>query len=372
MSSKWGIIVALAFLGLFVFAFLLLNRTNLILDIILGLILITIFVYSVKVFLEILNPRKKFKHKNIRKRKISSEFKDIYNYVKTEYGKELEINRKKFLKSLILFSILVIIALIITIVLEYISEFKIPSEMIAIIFIPAYIYYYYSCQKYNKIYVENYKQKIIRNFVEHINGDLRYEQFEIPNVLNTYLEAEFEDYSFRSFVVDDYIYGYNEDGRKMEMSNVVLGKTNEKKEFSEVVYEGIFSTTQLNYNFVEEIRIKKNKYKLKHDQNKVLMDSSEFEKYFDVYCKSDILAMKLLTHSLMEEFVNFYEEFKIEFEVVIKNSKIYIRFNTGMMFEPNIIKKSHDISTLWVYYNILKFITNVTVELNKLIKDLDL
>ena len=101
------------------------------------------------------------------------------------------------------------------------------------------------------------------------------------------------------------------------------------------------------------------------------MDSKEFEKYFDVYSDSNILAMEILTHDIMEELVQFYNTYRIEFEIVIKNNNIYIRFNTGVMFEPNILKKSNDMNTLWIYYNVLKFITNVTIKINKLLKDLD-
>ena len=85
------------------------------------------------------------------------------------------------------------------------------------------------------------------------------------------------------------------------------------------------------------------------------MDSKEFEKYFDVYSNSDIITMEILTHYIMGELVQFYDKYKIKFEIVIKNYNIYIRFNTGAVFELNILKKSNDINTLWVYYNILKY-----------------
>ena len=64
------------------------------------------------------------------------------------------------------------------------------------------------------------------------------------------------------------------------------------------------------------------------------MDSKEFEKYFDVYSNSDIITMEILTHDIMEELVQFYDKYKIKFEIVIKNYNIYIRFDTGAVFEP--------------------------------------
>ena len=55
----------------------------------------------------------------------------------------------------------------------------------------------------------------------------------------------------------------------------------------------------------------------------------------------------------------------------MKNNNIYIRFNTGVMFEPNILRKSNDFYTLWFFYNVLKFSVNVYVKINKLLKDLE-
>ena len=147
---------------------------------------------------------------------------------------------------------------------------------------------------------------------------------------------------------------------------------NENGELLNLVYEGIFSVTQLDIYLSDEIRIEKNKYSLKLDCNKVEMDNNEFEKYFDVYSHSNILAMQVLTHDVMEELVQFYNTYKIKFEIIMKNHNIYIRFDTGVMFEPNILKSSNDQNTLWIYYNILQFVTNVTIKINTLLKNLEI
>ena len=45
---------------------------------------------------------------------------------------------------------------------------------------------------------------------------------------------------------------------ELRLKELLLEKANEKGEFSEIVYEGIFSTTYLNYNLEESLKIKKN------------------------------------------------------------------------------------------------------------------
>lgn len=143
-------------------------------------------------------------------------------------------------------------------------------------------------------------------------------------------------------------------------------------ETSKIKYEGIFSVSKLNYYVDNELRIYNSPYAINSTKNKVEMDSSDFEKYFNVNSSSEILSMQILTHDVMDDLVNFYKEYNIDLEIVIKGNNIYIRFDTGAMFEPNILKKSTDMNTLWVYYKIIKFITNFTNKTNKLIANLDI
>lgn len=343
--------------------------------IILGVVVIGIVLYVAETMIVsfgVAKPHKKHKYTKIRKTKISYKFREMYNYIETEYASELEENRKKLIKSIITCFILFMIAFLLYMLLNQMLDFNTRNgKILGILFIPAVMYYIYKYKKCNEIYVENYKGKIIKNFVEYINHNLNYYQHGGKDLLNYYLDAKFEDREFNNFVTDDYIEGYNENGTNIEMCNIALENVNDKGEFKNMVYEGIFSVTELNSYLTDEIRVKKNRYILKNNYNKVEMDSKEFEKYFDVYSDSNILAMEILTHDIMEELVQFYNTYRIEFEIVIKNNNIYIRFNTGVMFEPNILKKSNDMNTLWIYYNVLKFITNVTIKINKLLKDLD-
>lgn len=319
-------------------------------------------------------PHKKHKYKKISKVSISDNFKDIYHYIETRYANELEVTRKKLIKSIIICLILFIIGFLLFLVLK--ANLKIHTKkgavILAIPFIPLLIYYNYKYKKYNDIYIENYKDKIIKNFVKYINHNLNYHQYGGKNLLSYYLDAKFDDNKFNKFVTDDYIDGYNENGTSIQMCNIALENVNNKGEFLNMVYEGIFSATKLNSYLTDELRIQTHEYGFNNNYNRVKMDNKDFEKYFDVYCNSKILAMEILTHDIMEELLYFYNTYKIKFEIVLKNNNIYIRFNTGVMFEPNILKKSNDMKTLWIYYNVLKFVATVTIKINKLLKDVQI
>lgn len=319
-------------------------------------------------------PHKKHKYRKIKKVSISNNFKDIYYYIEKEYANELEENRKKLIKSIIICLILFIIGFLLFLVLKVNLNIntKKGAAILGIPFIPVLIYYNYKYKKYNDIYIENYKDKIIKNFVKYINHNLNYHQYGGKNLLSYYLDAKFDDIEFNNFVTDDYIDGYNENSTSIQMCNIALENVNNKGEFLNMIYEGIFSVTKLNIYLTDEIRIKPHEYSLNSKYNRVQMDSKDFEKIFDVYSNSKILAMEILTHDIMEELVYFYNSYKIKFEIVLKNNNIYIRFDTGAMFEPNILSKSNDIKTLWIYYNVLKFVTNVTIKINKLLKDIQI
>lgn len=321
----------------------------------------------------IAKPHKRYKYSKIRKTKVNNKFKEIYEYIEKEYANNLEENRKKLINSMIICLILFIISFTVFLLFKITIDTNANDKdtILGIFFISVVIYYSYKYKKYNNEYVQNYKDKIIKNFVEIINHNLNYYKTGRKGILKLYQGASFSDKQFNSFSVDDYITGYNEDGTSIEMCNIALENINKKGEFLNIIYEGIFSITQLNNYISEEIRIKKNQYIKKNNSNKIEMDSAEFEKYFDVYSSSDIVTMEILTHDIMEELIQFYDKYKIKFEIVIKNYNIYIRFDTGAVFEPNILKKANDMNTLWVYYNILNFVTKLTIKINKLLKDVE-
>ena len=300
--------------------------------------------------------------------RVSDKFYEIYNYIEKKYGYMIEENRIKLIKSIVLCILLFIVAFILFIFLLDTFNVKTRADyrILGIICVPIVMYGVYQYLKSNKIYKENYKNTVIKNLFKYINHSLYYEPKGGKNLLTDYKNANFEE-KFNNFIADDYLRLDVENQYNIKMANIALQDINNKYKF---LYEGIFAVIQLNNNINEEVRIKKNNY-FSSNMNKIEMDSKEFEKYFDVYSNSDIITMEILTHDIMEELVQFYDKYKIKFEIVIKNYNIYIRFDTGAVFEPNILRKSNDINTLWIYYNILNFVTSFTIKINRLIRNIE-
>lgn len=295
----------------------------------------------------------------------------MYNSIIKEYANGLEVKRRKLIVCMIL---LIVIAIASFILIIYLSKDIVTTrnnaKKFSFILIPLALFYVYFYKKNYKEYIKEYKDTFIKNFINNINSKLNYDKNGGQDLYNYYLDGEYEDKKFNDFCTDDYINCYNEDGTSIDICDVALKNKDEKGNYINTVYEGLFSVSFFNISIPNEVRIKKNQVKTKN--NRVEMDSKEFEKYFDVYSDSNILAMEILTHDIMQEIIDFYNLYKIDFEMLLKRNKMYIRFNTGSMFEPNILKKSSNIKSLWVFYNVINFVTTFTIRMNKLLKDLEI
>lgn len=102
------------------------------------------------------------------------------------------------------------------------------------------------------------------------------------------------------------------------------------------------------------------------------MDHTEFESYFNVYSDNSIITMQILTSDIMEILIDFRKKQGIYFDVVIKDSTIYIRFWTQPMFEPKVAKKSLDKQLLAKEFYVLKFIIEVSKKINKVVQEVEI
>ena len=125
----------------------------------------------------------------------------------------------------------------------------------------------------------------------------------------------------------------------------------------------------LDKNINSDLRIMQNgKFLL--DKNKLNMDSSEFEKYFDVKTTNKIIAMQLLTSDVMEELIKFEDKTKMKYDIYIKNDELYLRFHSGAMFEiENLKKEILDKELIEKYFYMLNFTYNLSNKLINIIND---
>ena len=291
-------------------------------------------------------------------------FNDIYEKIYKESFFQLENARKQLKNEAISVAL---VALTIGLILGIIAQ----NILFIFITLPILIVYLILSNN-NRKYKGLYKEKIIRVFVKEYCPTLEFlYNSGISKV--TYYNGEFE--RFDRYYTEDLITGTLENGYKINMAEVKTQRESRDEDGHvtyTTIFHGLFSEIKLDKYMPAEIKIRKNGISLFDNKDKVEMDSSEFEKIFNVYATDRIIAMQLFTSDVMEMFINFKEENKIVPEITIKNSNLYIRFATGEIFEASVLKNSLDFDTLLKYYNVINFTLDLTEKLIKNIKEADL
>ena len=291
-------------------------------------------------------------------------FNDIYEKIYQDSFVQLEHERKKTKNQIFSFSF---VAIMIGLILGIITN----NIFFIFIFVPAIIVFFILSGK-DVSYKKMYKEKIIRVFVKEYSPTLEF----LPNSgisKPTYYSGEFE--KFDRYFTEDLITGTLENGYKINMAEVKTQKESRDEEGHvtyTTIFHGLFSEIELENYMPAEIKIRKNTISLFDSKDKVEMDSSEFEKIFNVYGTNKITTMQLLTADVMEMFINFKEKNKIVPELTIKNNKLYIRYATGSIFEATFLKNALDFDTLLKYYNVINFTLDLTEKLIRNIKEADL
>lgn len=291
-------------------------------------------------------------------------FNEIYENVLKSSKTELESLRRKNLYQIII----IVIILITLFVIVVNTNNQIMKLMIGVIIVLSPILNYHSKSSYRTVYKESVVKTFIKNYDEH----LEYEPLKGIDT-NIYKQGQFEGYD--EYYSEDLIVGYI-DEHKISIAEVHTQNESEdsdgKKTYS-TVFHGLFGVCKFNNSYNGAIKIRSNKKLLgkifEDKKRKIEMDSSQFEKHFDVYADDQIQAMQLLTSDIMNMMIEFIEQSGIKFELTINHNKLYIRFKTGEMFEGNMFKSSVDFDTLKKTYDVINFTFDITKALIKVIEE---
>lgn len=309
----------------------------------------------------LLNPTAKFSSNRkikIRKNEKTKEFIRMCEQLNRESGEKLEIYRKKAILCLLLMFLSFVLVFITAIV--YMNfEFSLTIGIIlTLILVGLYM-------KNKKDFDREFKQRIMQRLIKNINPTLEYDYFGGKNIFQSYYSTFPDQEEYNGYETTDYIHG-KMSGIDLAMCKISLlnysKKTGEKINTVETF---LFSKNKINFSSPSKVMIKPNNYFNAHKRDRIQMDSSKFEKYFDVFSDSDIVAMQILTHDVMEELFLFYLEYRCKFEIIVKDNNLLIKFLTGDVFNPKVLKKVTDSNLLLTYYSVLNFVTRLCVRINK-------
>lgn len=220
-------------------------------------------------------------------------------------------------------------------------------------------------------YIKEFKKRIIEKMV------LEFKEFDkfIPESgisEYTYKMAEFE--GFDTYKSEDFISGHSLGKYPLQISEVHTEKVytdSDGNTSTKTMFHGLFAQIKIPIKINGYVHIHSDKgffSKIFGGKDKIEMDSSEFEQTFDVRATDKILAMQVLTSDVMDALLNFINQYKIQYEITVKESNLFIRFKTGLMFEPKSAKITLEKQSLKKYYEILQFIIKVSEEITKSIE----
>jgi len=227
-------------------------------------------------------------------------------------------------------------------------------------------------------YKSTYKEAVVKKFIELYNPNLKYFYNEGISS-STYRNAQFE--GFDRYHTEDLIAG-EIDGMYMKIAEVHTERRETYRDSDGhtrtryvTIFHGLFGTCEINntYGGVLKIRTDPGVFgRLFQGKKRIEMDSSEFEKYFEVKADDKIQAMQILTSDVMDLMVEFVKESKIGFEFTINHNEFYIRFRTGGMFEGSIFKSAVDFDVLKKVYDVINFTFDITKAIAKTINETQL
>lgn len=231
--------------------------------------------------------------------------------------------------------------------------------------------------KKQNAYKLEFKQLIIKKLIDNFYDNLEYYPLkEMPERI--YEKPNYNEY-YNEYYSEDYFEGQIKNKYYIDMAEVFTehvethtdseGNTHTTRT---TIFHGLFAKVTSEKSITSELRIVQDKIG-KYNKNRLNMDSSEFEKYFDVITDNKIIAMQLLTADVMEEMIEFENKTNMKYDIVVKENEIYLRFHCGDMFEPQSVRKGIiNKAQLEKYFYMLNFTYNLSNRLIELINETEI
>ncbi|MBR6688615.1 MAG: DUF3137 domain-containing protein [Clostridia bacterium] len=226
--------------------------------------------------------------------------------------------------------------------------------------------------KHRRRYKKIYKEQIINKFVKLVDENLRYSMYGRvgDDMKNKYLVSDFEKKAFNRFSSEDYVDGKIDGKIYAEIAelDVDYAFKKKKRKFREDLFKGMFAVIRSEKDIGAWVKVTKNKFKIFLSKNKLETDDIAFEKIFDIYTDNRSVANQIIQGDMREILMRFHKDYELKFEVMFKENIIFMRFFTPSMFEPKVFGNSIDKKLLFTYYNIIKFISEVTNKIEETTK----
>lgn len=311
-------------------------------------------------------------------------FEEVYEELQCKNSSELnnswEAAKKESKKSkkISIIVCLIIDAVLVTMFLQNsISASWVPLVMS--ILISNIIVYAIICALFSKNHNEyktKYKQIVINKLMSNFYNNVEYfPNKSMPEYI--YKKADYNE-KYDIYESEDYLEANINNKYSIQMAEIL---TQEEEAYTDsegdehtrkiTIFNGLFAKVIMDKSITGELRISQNR--TVYSKNKLEMDSSEFEKYFDVEASNNIVGMQILTADVMEELIDFQNNANMEYDICIQDNELYLRFHCGEMFEAGKLKDGPiDRDTVKKYFYMLNFTYNLSNKLINIINDTEI
>lgn len=264
---------------------------------------------------------------------MDQEFENIYQKIYDSSIERLEDVKSKNKKFLGIFGLCLIIINLIVYIIPTTRYLAILFICLSICLLVAFIVIG------RHSYVKAYKQCVIEGLVKSYSPNMYYDA-ALGISEYDYRVSGFDN-DFNEFTSEDRIHGRFDSGDPIQLSEVTTFKVTRRVNEQGVevedrveTFRGMFGVVYLNKNSMMNIGIYGDSRMRRFRRDRIEMDSTEFEQYYDLVTDDKIRAMRVFTSDLLEKFIDVKKAHKNGVEVKIEWDKIYFRFRCGEIFEP--------------------------------------
>lgn len=212
----------------------------------------------------------------------------------------------------------------------------------------------------NKNYKRIYKENVIEGLVKAYNEKFYYS----PTNGITKVEYGLSNFDNKvdEYYSEDRVYGTLDNGDNFQLAEVVTfevsrivdadGKVKENKTQT---FRGMYGVVRLEKNTLSNIYIASNSKFRKFSKNRLEVDSSLFEEYYDCITKDKVDTMRIFTSELIEKYIEIVKDNKYGFELKIVDNMMFFRYKTNQLFEPPMFSSGLDKNFIKKNYKVLYY-----------------
>lgn len=288
-------------------------------------------------------------------------FNEVYQEIYKNGIKELTNLRKARYVTLIIFVVLFIFT-----ILVYFYERSVTPLLVLLVFVN-FISLFFTA-KAELDYRKSFKDLVIEKLVSSYNSNF---SFRATSGISRaeYSRSGF-DITFDRFYAEDLIQGRVKDKYKFKMSQVKVQDEREVRDsdgnyHTEVttLFYGLFGYVDIADVMLTNMDITPNSSLRKYNTNRIEVDSSEFEKRYDMLSIDKVRTMEIFTSDIIEKFNKFYDDTGYVMQIRIVPNRIFFRISCGDAFEAPTFKNALSYDYLYKNFRMIEFPVSIIAKI---------